>query len=209
MKRTAVIFIEKATPSTITQFHDILSTHVLAIQEKWSFELKTFRSSIKNLPPSDTKVLYSLQLTHRDNQTVVIKNQSAIVTGQHSTDALTSNGCSSGFPEPFDNILTSKLSNIWTQRQSTKGNFGTTYKTSELIIRASNVFSSSGFKGLLLEIECTDPVSAEEFDRRVANIRAMLSEIDINDYKLNKDEMNEGKPVFLCDLAYQYVKVLD
>ncbi|AET38676.1 Srb2p Ecym_3176 [Eremothecium cymbalariae DBVPG len=208
MKQTAVIFIEKATPSTITQFHDVLSTHVISVQEKWSFELKTFRSSVKNIPSDDTRVMYSLTLTHRDNQTVTIKKHSAIVTGHHVTEQLTSNGCSTGFPESFDNIITSKLSNIWTQRQSIKGDFGSSYKTSDLVVRAANVFSSSGFKGLLLELE-GDESSEMDFDTKVETIQSLLDEISSREFKLSKDRMKDTEPNFLCDLAYQYVKVLD
>ncbi|AMD19197.1 HBR296Wp [Eremothecium sinecaudum] len=209
MKHTAVIFVEKATTSTVTEFYDALSTHVISVKEKWSFELKTFRSTVKNLPQDDTKVMHSLTLTHHDNQTITLKNQSAIVTGYQVQDQLTSNGCSTGFPEPFDNILISKLSNIWTQRQSIKGEFGSTYETPEFLVRAANVFSASGFKGFLLELECDDNSSKGGLNSQLETIKGLLDEIKITDYKICSNNMKEGEMNFLCDLAYQYVKVLD
>ena len=173
-----MIFIEKTTPSSITAFHDILSNDLLSVQEKWSFEFKTFRTTVKNVPTNDSKLMHSITFTHRDNRTVTIKNKSAIITtsGSNVPEQLTSNGCSTNAPEPFDNLLQTKLSNLWTQRQSIKGEFGSTYRTTELVVRATNVFSYGGFKGLLLELECVDDVSLEEFEQRVDHIRAFLKE---------------------------------
>lgn len=206
-----MIFIEKTTPSSITAFHDILSNDLLSVQEKWSFEFKTFRTTVKNVPANDSKLMHSITFTHRDNRTVTIKNKSAIITisGSNVPERLTSNGCSANAPEPFDNLLQTKLSNLWTQRQSIKGEFGSTYRTTELVVRATNVFSYGGFKGLLLELECVDDVSLEEFEQRVDHIRTFLKEISIIDIKISMQRMAPTKPNFLCDLAYQYVKALE
>lgn len=163
------------------------------------------------MPASDSKLMHSITFTHRDNRTVTIKNKSAIITtsGSNVPEQLTSNGCSTNAPEPFDNLLQTKLSNLWTQRQSIKGEFGSTYRTTELVVRATNVFSYGGFKGLLLELECVDDVSLEEFEQRVDHIRTFLKEISIVDMKISMQRMAPTKPNFLCDLAYQYVKALE
>lgn len=163
------------------------------------------------MPTNDSKLMHSITFTHRDNRTVTIKNKSAIITtsGSNVPEQLTSNGCSTNAPEPFDNLLQTKLSNLWTQRQSIKGEFGSTYRTTELVVRATNVFSYGGFKGLLLELECVDDVSLEEFEQRVDHIRAFLKEISIVDMKISMQRMAPTKPNFLCDLAYQYVKALE
>lgn len=89
------------------------------------------------------------------------------------------------------------------------GEFGSTYRTTELVVRATNVFSYGGFKGLLLELECVDDVSLEEFEQRVDHIRTFLKEISIVDMKISMQRMAPTKPNFLCDLAYQYVKALE
>lgn len=163
------------------------------------------------MPANDSKLMHSITFTHRDNRTVTIKNKSAIITtsGSNVPEQLTSNGCSTNAPEPFDNLLQTKLSNLWTQRQSIKGDFGSTYRTTELVVRATNVFSYGGFKGLLLELECVDDVSLEEFEQRVDHIRTFLKEISIVDMKISMQRMAPTKPNFLCDLAYQYVKALE
>lgn len=182
---------------------------MLSVGEKWSFELKTFRCSVKNIPLEDTKLMYSITFSHHFNQTITIKNNSAIITSLQAPEELTANGCSLGTPESFDSILLSKLSNIWTQRQSTKGEFGSTYKTTELTIRAANIFTYGGFRGLLIELESNEDITQESFDRRVNNIRTLLTKISITDYKISNDLMNKFKPNFICDLAYQYLKVLE
>ncbi|SCU86884.1 LAMI_0D03950g1_1 [Lachancea mirantina] len=212
MKRSAVLFVEKATPATITEFHDVLSNDLESVKEKWSFEFKTFRSSVKNLPVGEPKLLHAVTFSHRDNQSVVIRSKSAIVTtAQGSTipDDLVLNSCSAGACEPFDSVLMSKLSNLWTLRQSIKGDFGSTYKTTELTIRAANIFSYGSFKGLVIELECEDDVAAEEFQQRVDKICNYLKDISVGDFRTCSDHIDPSKPHFLCDVAYQYIRVLE
>ncbi|SCU87950.1 LADA_0E07228g1_1 [Lachancea dasiensis] len=209
---STIIFVERSAPATITAFHDILSNELISIKEKWSFEFKTFRLTVKNLLPDSTRLMHSITLSHMENKSVIVKNKSAIVTSVAQgglLEGLTLNGCSSGVCESFDNLLASKLSNLWTQRQSIKGDFGSTYQTTELVIRATNVFSYGGFKGLLIEIICEDDVSDQEFEQRVSKIRNYLKEISIEDYKICGDFMNPQKRDFICDLAHQYIRVLE
>ncbi|CUS23714.1 LAQU0S11e02608g1_1 [Lachancea quebecensis] len=210
--RSTVIFSEKATPASITEFHDILSNDLVSIKEKWSFEFKTYRLTVKNLPQGSSKLMHVITFTNRDNQSVIIKNNSAIITSS-ATEAvqssLTLNGCSTGTLDTFDNLLVSKLSNLWTQRQNIKGDFGSTFKTTELTVRATNVFSYGGFKGLLIELECEDGVSDKDFDQRVMKIRHLLDEMSIGEYRVCSSSMDPKNYNFICDLAFQYVKVLE
>ncbi|SCV03364.1 LAME_0H09824g1_1 [Lachancea meyersii CBS 8951] len=209
---SAVIFIEKSAPATITDFHDVLSNDLISVKEKWSFEFKTFRLTVKNLPPDSSRLMHSISFSNHGNKTVTIKNKSAVVTSTNTGDIPTSlilNGCSSRFCESFDHLLTSKLSNLWTQRQSIKGDFGSTYQTAELTIRATNVFSYGGFKGLLLELECEGDVQDQDFEQRVVKIRKYLKDIGIEDYKICCESMDPLCKNFTCDLAFQYVKVLE
>ncbi|SCV05569.1 LANO_0H10374g1_1 [Lachancea nothofagi CBS 11611] len=210
--RSTVIFVEKSAPATITELHDILSNDLISVKEKWSFEFKTFRLTVKNLPPESPRLMHSITFSHRDNKSVIVKNKSAIVTSAMPGSipaALTLNGCSSASCESFDHLLTSKLSNLWTQRQTIKGDFGSTYQTSELTIRATNVFSYGGFKGLLIELECEEQIPDSEFDQRINRIRNYLRDMSIEDYKICSDIMDPQRRNFLCDLAQQYVKVLE
>lgn len=143
---------------------------------------------------------------------MIIKNKSAVVTSSPAADPpqqLTFNSCSTGAPESFDTILTTKLSNLWTQRQSIKGDFGSTFLTTDLIIRATNVFSYGGFKGLLIELECNDGASISDFEKRIERVRSHLYGISLREIKICRDVMDTTKPNFLCDLAYQYIKVLE
>ncbi|CDO93203.1 unnamed protein product [Kluyveromyces dobzhanskii CBS 2104] len=178
--------------------------------DKWSFELKTFRTSAKNTNPQDTKVMHTLQLSHKNNETVTIKNQSAIITPTYVPKGLYDNDCVFGTPEPFDYMLSNKLSNIWTQRQSIKGEFGVSYQTADLLIRVNNAFSYSGFQGLILDLESKPSDTLEMFQKNVDRIRSMLKEIGLTDVKVSLDDSQkvEEKGSSLFGLAAHYLKVL-
>lgn len=205
-----MLFVEKCTPSTITQLQDVLSTDLISMGDKWSFELKTFRTSAKNTDPNDTKVMHTVQLSHKNNETVTIKNQSAIITPTYVTKALYDNGCVFGTPEPFDYMLSNKLSNIWTQRQSIKGEFGVSYQTADLSIRVNNAFSYSGFQGLILELESKSSDNLEAFEKNVERVRTMLSGMGLSDVRVSSDKSQGSKQEdsSLFDLAAHYLKVL-
>lgn len=190
---------------------DILSTDLISTGDKWSFELKTFRTSAKNTSAQDTRVMHTLQLSHKSNETITIKNQSAIITPTHVHKDLYDNGCVFGTPEPFDYMLSNKLSNIWTQRQSIKGEFGVTYHTADLVIRTNNAFSYSGFQGLILEIESKSLNSFESFQKSFEKVQGMLREMGLKDVKVSLDKfqkLDTTENFNLFDLAFQYLKVL-
>ena len=130
---------------------------------------------------------------------------------------LIENDCSTGFPESLDTLLGNKLTNMWEQRQMLRGDAGETFRTMTCIIRCINLFSSTGFKGLIIEIESIGNETGEIFNNKINDIKDLLKEISITEYQLSQDtlteqtEMNsiESDTDNLCNLAYQYVRVLE
>ncbi|QID88025.1 mediator of RNA polymerase II transcription subunit [Saccharomyces pastorianus] len=123
--------------------------------------------------------------------------------------ALVFNGSSTGVPESIDSILSSKLSNIWLQRQLIKGDAGETLLMDGLTVRLVNLFSSTGFKGLLIELQAGTSNEAANFEAKIADIEAHLSEIQVKDYKTSSDSLTPDSDNYICDLAYQYVRALE
>ena len=124
-------------------------------------------------------------------------------------ESLFSNGCCGNGPEPIDVILSTKLSNIWSQRQSIKGEAGETFETTDLIVRAVNLFSSAGFKGLLIELTSNEGASQEEFEQKLENIRSILEGLSMKETRISYEQLDSPKTEYLCDLAYQYVRLLN
>ncbi|GAV56154.1 hypothetical protein ZYGR_0BA00600 [Zygosaccharomyces rouxii] len=212
MKRSAVIFVEKATPGTLTEFKDILSNTLLSLLEPWSVEFRTYRCLIKNLPPEASRLMYSITFQHHDRKTILIKNKLSMITTSSPSEVpkdLIGNVSSTNSPEPFDQILSSKLSNIWNQRQVIKGEAGETFETTDTLVRAVNLFSYTGFKGLLIELTSPEGATAEEFDKSVQRMRTMLEGIGAKDVKLSQENLNPSNCDYISDLAYQYTRVLE
>lgn len=209
---SSVIFAEKASPATLTDFKDVLSDTLLNFLEGWSVEFRTYRCQIKNLPSDASKLMCSITFSHHEKRTVLIKNKLAIITASTSIDvpkALVTNGCCAGTPESIDSILSTRLSNIWTHRQSIKGEAGETFQTTGLLVRAVNLFTYTGFKGLLIEITSTENSTTEEFAEKVESIRKMLRGIGVMDVKVSDEFLDPSESNYICDLAYQYVRVLE
>lgn len=122
---------------------------------------------------------------------------------------LQGNVSSTNSPEPFDQILSSKLSNIWNQRQVIKGEAGETFETTDTLVRAVNLFSYTGFKGLLIELTSPEDCSAEDFDKSVQRMQTMLDGIGAKDIRLSQDNLNPSNCDYISDLAYQYTRVLE
>ncbi|CAR29772.1 hypothetical protein ZYGR_0AD04560 [Zygosaccharomyces rouxii] len=212
MKRSAVIFVEKATPGTLTEFKDILSNTLLSLLESWSVEFRTYRCLIKNLPPEASRLMYSITFQHHDRKTILIKNKLAMITTSSPSEVprdLVDNVSSTNSPEPFDQILSSKLSNIWNQRQIIKGEAGETFETTDTLVRAVNLFSYTGFKGLLIELTSPEDATAEEFNKSVQRMRTMLEGIGAKDVKVSQENLNPSNCDYISDLAYQYTRVLE
>ena len=72
--------MERATPATLTELKDALSNSILSVRDPWSIDFRTYRCSIKNLPADVSKLMYSITFHHHGRQTVLIKDNSAMVT---------------------------------------------------------------------------------------------------------------------------------
>lgn len=207
-----MIYVERASPATLTDFKDALADRLLGILEPWSIDFRTYRCLIKNLPSDASKLMCSITFSHYERRTVLIKNKLALVTTSAPNDVskgLMANGCCTGTPESIDAILSGRLSNIWTQRQSIKGEAGETFETTDLLVRAVNLFSYTGFKGLVIELHSTEDATEESFKRDVEKIRSILKEMGMGDVKVSGEQLDPSQTNFISDLAYQYVRVLE
>ena len=92
------------------------------------------------------------------------------------------------------------------QRQLIKGDAGETLILDGLTVRLVNLFSSTGFKGLLIELQADEE---GEFKAKVAGIEACLTGIHAKDYKTSSDSLSPEAQNEICDLAYQYVCALE
>lgn len=199
------------------------------MEEPWSIEFKTYRTPIKNYSEdSRSKLMYSMNFSHHSNYNVIIKNKLGLLLSSDNMNEnsktkdsriqdLIENDCSTGFPESLDMLLGNKLTNMWEQRQILRGDAGETFRTMNCIIRCINLFSSTGFKGLIIEIESIGNEIAEVFNNKINDIKDLLKEIRITDYQLSQDTLTEQTDMnqidsdtdILCNLAYQYVRVLE
>lgn len=181
-----------------------------------------------------SKVLYSISFPQQQRN-VLLKNGIAMVTttkidsddtDDNSSQRLIDSSSSVWYPEPMDTIFNNKLSNMWLQRQLIKGDAGESFTTRDgLLIKCCNLFSSFGFKGLLIELRenglnGASTVNNDDFGIYVKSITDILETMGISNYKtsnavlMKQDQFTTptsrtNKNTELCDLAYQYVNVLD
>ena len=172
--------------------------------------------------------MYSMNFSDHSRYNVIIKNKLGLLLSSDKINDnvkdrdtriqdLIENDCSTGFPESLDMLLGSKLTNMWEQRQILRGDAGETFRTMDCIIRCINLFSSTGFKGLIIEIESIGKGSEEVFNNKINDIKDLLKEINIADYQISQDTLTEQTDLNptesdtdnLCNLAYQYVRVLE
>ncbi|QLL33429.1 hypothetical protein HG536_0E03400 [Torulaspora globosa] len=154
----------------------------------------------------------SITFSHYERRTVLIKNRLALVTTSAPNDVpkeLMASDCCAGTPESIDAILSGRLSNIWTQRQSIKGEAGETFETTSLLVRAINLFSYTGFKGLVIELHSAENATEEDFKKGVDVTRNILKELGMTDIKVSGEQLDPLQSDFISDLAYQYVRVLE
>lgn len=174
------MLVQKATPETITQFHDQLSNELPSLKGKWGFSFKIFRNNPFSIAPElaetagtspDAKFLYTLapsyvggtciSLINKRSACVfskVIEEESGDLTGSMDFSIPGSHlhmGATTGLNDSFDLFVNQKLQSLWTQKQNIKGDGGQIYEleNGNLIIRTSNVFLHGIFKGLLIQIE--------------------------------------------------------
>ena len=219
-----IVFVEKATPATLTDFKDSLANVLLSVEDGWSMEFKTYRTQIKNYPgDSRAKLMYSMNYSFKREYSVIVKNKTALLLSSDASgnsnprvQQLVDSDCSTGFPESFDNLLSSKLSNMWEQRQVLRGDAGESFRTMGYLVRCINIFSSTGFKGLVIQIELSDDSTAsdEDLQSKIDEVTELLQGISITDFKVSTDTLassttNPDPSNYLCHLAYQYVRVLE
>ncbi|UCS19572.1 uncharacterized protein HLK63_D04301 [Nakaseomyces glabratus] len=213
---SAVIFVESATPGTLTEFKDLLAKQLLEVRETWSLEFRTYRTLVKDFP-SREKLLYSLTFPHHDKKTVLIRNSLAWVLGTAEIpDNLQT--CSTGLSESIDQLLASKLSNMWAQRQVIRGDAGQTLLiTGDVTVRIINLFAATGFKGLLIELDNLQSATS------LTNITDLLNEMKVKVFKVASAPGLKSEDVEVVDssstmesdnealftLAKQYIEVLE
>lgn len=198
-----MIFIERATPGTLTELKDLLAKQLLEVKEPWSLDYRTYRSQVRDSQDRDN-LLYSLTLSHHSRRTVLMRGGSGFVLGGTTDSSATTvpqqlQTCSTGFSESVDQLLNSKLSNMWTQRQVVRGDAGDSLLiTGDVTVRIVNLFSSTGFKGLLVEVDGAS----------VDSILGTLKEMGVSDYKFAQQE-EEDNNVDTYRVAELYIKVLE
>ncbi|ESW99393.1 hypothetical protein KL918_001676 [Ogataea parapolymorpha] len=150
--QNSVLFVQNATPTTITTFHDLLSNELPQSLGPWNFELKIFLnnkfSRPANFEPNQiaNRYLYTLQLSYYSNQTIsIINNSKSIITKIPNTGTLFNDssspensaliehikhGCANNMGttmENFERLITKKLASLWTVKQTIKGEGGYGY----------------------------------------------------------------------------------
>ncbi|KAK6203467.1 mediator of RNA polymerase II transcription subunit 20 [Scheffersomyces amazonensis] len=182
---SAVLLVQKATPDTITQFHDQLSNELPSLKGKWNFNFKIFRNNPYSLAPevaetatvsTDAQFLYTLSPSYVNECTITLINKKSlgVFTNLIREEASESakelsipdhhlhRGATTGLNDPFDVFVSQKLESLWTQRQLIRGDGGQIYEleNGNLIIRTSNVFLHGNFRGLLIQIELNNNLVA-------------------------------------------------
>ncbi|KAL3231079.1 Mediator of RNA polymerase II transcription subunit 20 [Nakaseomyces bracarensis] len=210
---SAVIFIERATPGTLTEFKDLLAKQLLEVREPWSLDVRTYRTQVKDDPNRD-RLLYSLTFSHHDRKTVLMRDGHGMVLAGASNEVAAPElrTCSTGFSEPIDQLLSSKLSNMWTQRQVIRGDAGEALLiTGGVTVRIVNLFTSTGFKGLLIELDQSEGLGGDVGSSNgVEPVVQLLKEMGVKDYKVagpQDDSRYDDQPIY--KLAELYIKVLE
>lgn len=210
-----------ASPDTILQFHDQLLNELPTLRGKWSFSFKVFRSNPYSLTNgvSDTKFLHTISLSYLPETTITIVNKrlAAIFTNTVKEDANNAAanivagfpedhlvlGATSGYNDPFDTLVSSKLQALWLQRQHIKGDGGQIYELENgaLTIRTSNVFLHGIFKGLLIQIEISEGTPH--------TVASVVEKFHIPRGNISTDVIDRNSPDKFGDLALQYAAILN
>ncbi|RCK62333.1 Mediator of RNA polymerase II transcription subunit 20 [Candida viswanathii] len=230
---TAVLLVQKATPETITQFHDQISNELPTTKGKWSFNFKIFKNNQYSIPleladthtqAPESKYLYTLSPSYLPDSTISLVNgrSAGVFTNSieeeinelgHPTELSIPNehlhkGATTGLNDRFDAFVGAKLQSLWSQRQLIKGDGGQIYEleNGNLSIRTSNVFLHGVFRGLLLEIELS------KFDGKTNDVKEKFTEI-IKKYGFPEgdlccDVLNSKFLDKYGDLCLQYSKSL-
>lgn len=183
----------------------------MTIENNWSIEVKIYRSTIANSGDvkGDNNILYSVSFPELE-ETCIIKNNMIMSTSTNTTEKLLDSSSQNWYNTTFDTILQDKLSNIWNLRQVVKGDAGESFVTRDKTrVRCCNLFTSTGFKGLVIQLERSN--------LEIDGIVDILHSMGIRDYTYNKDtlapasvdksERSKAK-ASLSTVASQFIKVL-
>lgn len=223
MSKTAVILAEGATPASLTEFKDALSNSLVQVLEPWSVECKTYRpagrmrasagnngATNENLPANDTSTtpLHCITFAHHGKRTVMVRNGVAMATSAQTADIAQPCAPVTGPSlDPLDVVLAEKLANLWHQRQVLRGDVGDAFELEHVIVRAVNLFSPSGFKGLLIELQSR---GQSNWSSELPPIENALKDIGIQGFKSCVETIGTSPSAsYICDLAFQYVHVLE
>ncbi|PSK35617.1 hypothetical protein C7M61_004406 [Candidozyma pseudohaemuli] len=230
---SAVLLVHKATPGTITQFHDILSNRLPTLKGKWSFTFKIFRNNIHSIPPElaethdsapESQFLYTWSPSYlNDSCVTLINKKNATVMSHIVQEELGSSGnaelaipndhlhkgATSGLNDSFDFLVGHRMQSMWTQRQTIRGDGGQIYEleNGNVTIRTANVSLHGNFRGFLIQIE-DDHTKSDTTDRK-AIIDELIKKYDIPSGNLCFDVMDPAQLDIYGDLALQYAEILN
>ncbi|KAK6454866.1 mediator of RNA polymerase II transcription subunit 20 [Scheffersomyces xylosifermentans] len=234
---SAVLLIQKASPETITQFHDQLSNELPTLRGKWSFNFKIFRNNPYSIPPElvetatvhpESKFLFTLSPSYLNDSTITLinKKSAGVFTNLvkeaaeelgHPTDLSIPDehlhkGATTGLNDPFDFFVAQKLQSLWTQRQLIRGDGGHIYEleNGNLTIRTSNVFLHGNFKGLLVEIDVDkNLLKGDTVESFTATFEGIRNKYGIPAGELCCDVLDVKNLDTYGDLIYQYSTILN
>lgn len=228
--RNSLVLVQRATPETITQFHDQLSNELPNLKGEWNFSFKIFRNNPFSIPPElihthetspDTKYLHTLTPSYLNDSCITLINRRTVgifsnliqeEAGELNPEFAIPNdhlhkGVTTGLNDPFDFVINQRLQGLWTQRQSIKGDGGQIYEleNGNLIIRTSNVFLHGNFRGLLIQIELQN---CKENDRQ-ASFQKIIEKYNIPTGSLCCGVLDPSSLDKYGDLALQYSEIFN
>lgn len=225
--------MHKATPGTITQFHDILSNRLPTLKGKWSFTFKIFRNNIYSVAPElvgthevspESLYLYTWSPSYLNDSCVTLINKKTATVFSHvvleelggsgNTDLAIPNdhlhmGATSGLNDSFDFLVAHRMQSMWTLRQTIRGDGGQIYEleNGKVLIRTANISLHGNFRGFLIQIESTHS-STGEADVK-STIEHLIEKYDIPSGNLCYKVINSNELDTYGDLALQYAEILN
>ncbi|EAZ63508.1 RNA polymerase II holoenzyme/mediator subunit [Scheffersomyces stipitis CBS 6054] len=234
---SAVLLIQKATPETITQFHDQLSNELPTLRGKWNFNFKIFRNNPYSIPQElaetatvapESKWLYTLSPSYLSDSSISLINGKSVgvftnlikeEAGEHGHSVELSipnshlhKGATTDLNDPFDFFVAQKLQSLWTQRQLIRGDGGRIYEleNGNLTIRTSNVFLHGNFRGLLVQIEINQNLcNVDDVSSFASTFETIRNKYGIPAGDLSCEVLDPKRLDTYADLIYQYSKILN
>lgn len=227
-----VILIQKATPETITQFHDQLLNELPTLKGKWNFGFKIYRNNPYSVPQEldesveispETRYLYTLSPSYIPDSTIALIDKKSVgvfpciiseemgekdcdisIPDDHLCD-----GATTGLNDPFDLFIGSKLQSLWSQRQFIKGDGGQIYQldNDNLVIKTSNVTLHGNFRGLLIQIDLDNTLV--DLNNLKPTFEKICETYNVPSGSLNCNVLSNKKFDKYGDLCLQYAETLN